>query len=433
MTQLFTTTFLATCFICSYGQRWTETMDSSMTLLARNGLFHGQILIEEKGKILFHKAYGTVNGQDITAETPLVIESVSKAITACAVLILHDRGQLHIDNPLTMYYPELAYNDVTIKNLLNMTSGLPRFQGTVEKYGDGSKVYSTNELINLVARHLPEARPPGEAFSYNDDNYALLAGIVEKISRERFALFVQRHIFGPLGMTNSYFLNRKQAFEGVPLSSKVGPALGAGDIYSTARDLDRFVDALFSYHLISAKSLNESFVRPQLKSGKGSDYGFAWRIHQNDSVKEVYIVGEGEHTRASIQYFFNGSMTFIYLHNISGTNWKGVYSVMRNIWAGKPFEMPGKRIVYDIDTNLYNKYVGKYLSEAFGLLHITAENGKLYLRPDPIPGKEELVPSSDATFYFSDQALEWEFYLDERDNVKGLGLKGKPETMGPKQ
>jgi hypothetical protein len=112
-----------------------------------------------------------------------------------------------------------------------------------------------------------------------------------------------------------------------------------------------------------------------------------------------------------------------------------VYWVVRNIWLGDDFTMPVERDFskYDIDTKLYEKYIGSYLSKGFGLLHITVENSKLYVRPDPIPGKELLIPSSDTTFYFSDKSVEWEFFLNEDGSVKGLGFKGKPETMGTKQ
>ena len=79
------------------------------------------------------------------------------------------------------------------------------------------------------------------------------------------------------------------------------------------------------------------------------------------------------------------------------------------------------------------EYVGSYLSEKFGLLHVTEKNGKLYLWPDPIPGKEELISSSDTTFYFEGESLEWEFFKDKEGKVIGLGLKGDRGNMGSKK
>ena len=152
--------------------------------------------------------------------------------------------------------------------------------------------------------------------------------------------------------------------------------------------------------------------------------------------KEFYILGDGPNKRASIQRYPERNSTLIYIHNFSGRYWKDVYWTVRNIWMGNEFIMPEAQYEtteYIIDPDLYDKYVGSYLTPGFGLLHITVENEKLYLRPDPIPGKEELVPSSDTTFYFKDQSVEWQFFLDDQGNVKGFGSKGKPESMGEKE
>lgn len=434
MRHSFLISFFLIVFTNSYSQEWTKQMDSVLTIVSENKLFDGQVLIAENGTILSYGAYGTdENNKQITKETSLDISSVSKAFTALSVLMLEDRGLLKLGNKLTDYFPELPYQVVTIESLLNMTSGLPRFQPTIATYRDSTKVYTSNEIIKIVAKHKPESIIIGDEFGYNGDNYMLLAAIVEQVSGEPFAAFIKHNIFEPLGMANSFVYNKEQAINGRPLSVNVGPPLGEGHIHSTAYDLYLFDQALYTNQLLSQEVLKKSFEMTPLNDGSLSNYGFAWRLNKTDDVNEAYIVGDGEHKRSSIQRYMTSKKTFIYLQNVSGSNWKGVYGAIRNIWEGKPFKIPEKRTVYDIDTSLYKKYVGSYLSKGFGLLHITEEKNKLYLRPDPIDGKEELVPSSNTTFYFAEQALEWEFFLDENGKVKGLGLKGKPETIGLKQ
>jgi hypothetical protein len=174
----------------------------------------------------------------------------------------------------------------------------------------------------------------------------------------------------------------------------------------------------------------------RLTDGSLSKYGLAWWIIDDVPQTEYYIIGDGPNKRASIQRYPDSNSTLIFIHNFSGRYWKDVYWVVRNIWFGDEFTMPEKKeelTEYEMDINLYKKYVGRYLTPRFGLLHITEENGKLYLRPDPIPGKEELVPSSDTTFYFKDQSVEWQFFIDDKGNVKGFGSKGRPESMGERQ
>ncbi|MCF4102514.1 serine hydrolase [Gillisia sp. M10.2A] len=410
-----------------YSQDWAITMDSLLTTVSRDNLFDGQVLIAEGNKILFSKAYGDKSdGTIIQKDTPLAITSVSKAFTAAAILILEDRKKLSLDDELTKYYPDLPYNGVTLRSLLNMTSGLPRFQPTIVKYGDTSQVYTTNKTIELIAEYKPEGIEPGTQFGYNGDNYILLAGIVEKVSGVSYPQFLKEKIFTPLEMDHSYIFQKD-------ITSKDLPALGAGYIFSTAEDLYKFDQGLYRDKLLSPDLIKESYKYTRLKNDSLSNYGYGWRIYDNDSIKEVYVVGDGTDTRSSIQRYLNSRKTLIYIHNNSGSNWKGVYGAVRKIWEGKSFEVPKKRTVYSIDKDLYSRYIGKYLSNQFGLIHITQEDGKLYLRPNPIPGKEELIPSSNTTFYFSDQAMEWEFFLDKEGNVLGLGLNGKPETMGLKQ
>jgi CubicO group peptidase (beta-lactamase class C family) len=409
-------------------------MDSVLRIAEGQQMFDGQILIAENGKLLFDHAYGNMtDGTPITVDTPLSIQSVTKAFTALSILILQDRGLLHIDDKLTDHLRDLPYDEVTLRNLLNMTSGLPRFLPTVIYYGDTTKTWNNKEVITLVSQYKPEAGVPGASFGYNNDNYMLLASVIEEVSGESYADFVQKNIFNPLQMKHSYVSESWQQKTDTDRSSGYYAVYGDGNIYSTAEDLLRFEQSLYTDQLVSSELLDESFRYTCLNDSTASNYGFAWRLSENEHGREAYMVGDGENTRASIQHFMDERKTLIYIHNVSGNNWKPVYSAVRNIWEGKPYTMPSARAIHNIDKELLKNYVGRYLSKAFGLLHITEEDGKLYLRPDPIPGKEELVPSSDTTFYFADQDIEWQFFLDDRGKVIGLGLKGKPETMGPRQ
>lgn len=423
--------FITSVFILGslniYCQEWTIKMDSLLTKASRDDLFDGQVLAAKDGKIIFSKAYGNKeDGTDISKKTPLAITSVSKTFTALSILILENRGKLSLDDKLTKYYQELPYKEVTLRSLINMTSGLPRFQPTIAKYGDTTKLYSREEIVDLVAKYKPQSISPGVKFAYNGDNYMLLAGVIEKISGTSFPKFLEVNVFEPLEMHHTYIYRQN-------LDSTDIPPLGAGFIYSTAEDLHKFEQSFYDDTLLSNDLLNKSFEYTRLKNDSLSNYGYGWRIYENDSIKEVYVVGDGTDIRSSIQRYVNDNKTLIYIHNSSGSNWKSVYEAVRNIWEGKSYETPQKRVFYPINPELYSKYAGKYLSKQFGLLHITTENGKLYLRPDPIDGKEELVPSSDTTFYFAEQAIEWEFFLYNNGRVIGLGLKGNPDSMGQKQ
>ena len=145
------------------------------------------------------------------------------------------------------------------------------------------------------------------------------------------------------------------------------------------------------------------------------------------------IVGDGAGTRALWQRQLYGKFSIIYLHTESVGYHESVFEAIENVINGREYELPVKRVVHRVDVAVLKTYVGQYLSKVFGLLHVTEVEGQLYLRPDPVPGAELLVPSSDTTFYFEGQPVEWEFFKDENGRVIGLGFKGQPETMGMKK
>lgn len=415
-----------------YGQHQQTTLDSVLNLLAGDEMFHGQVLMAEKGKVRFSKAYGLDQKTPISNKTPFNIQSVTKAFTAVSVLMLSDRNMLNLEDRLTDFFPGLPYPRVTLRHLLTMTSGLPRFLETALRFGDTTRVMSNPEILSLIAQHKPQAQTPGDAFNYNNSNYLLLASVIEKVSGKSYQEFVESSIFIPLGMHNS-LVKVNDAIGGTINASNFYQPYGEGNIYSTAEDLFVFDQALKANKLLPKTLTFQLFSPYQLNSGEMSNFGFAWRIRTDNEQKKVRIVGDGPNTRAIWQSNLTSDRSIIYIHSHSVNYQEQVFEAVLNIWEGKPYKLPIKRIPYLIDTSLYKSYTGKYLSKVFGLLHITESGGKLFLRPDPVPGKEELIPSSDRTFFFANQPVEWEFFLNKEGKVIGMGFKGDRANMGLKQ
>jgi CubicO group peptidase (beta-lactamase class C family) len=429
--------FLVFIFNFSYGQAWKSKLDSVLTIIEKNQFFHGQILIADQGEIVFHKAYGNLPGQDkpITITTPLAVKSITKAFTATAILNLEQEGKLNLSDEIKNYFPKWPYDGITIKQLLSMTSGLPGFIEKAVNEADTTKYMTNLDIVEFISQNPISVNLPGEHYDYQNSNYITLAALVEKVSGMPCEEYVSKIIFQPLELNNTYLEDLTQFSEKVNGDNFYAPS-GDGNLYSTAEDLYRFEQSYNGNKILSEKNRKATFTKTRLTDGSLSKYGLAWWIIDDAQQTEYYIIGDGPNKRASIQRYPDSNSTLIFIHNFSGRYWKDVYWVVRNIWFGDDFTMPEKKeelTEYEIDTNLYKKYVGSYLIPHFGLLHVTEENGKLYLRPDPIPGKEELVSSSDTTFYFKDQSVEWQFFIDDKGNIKGFGPKGRPESMGEKQ
>ena len=113
----------------TYGQEHITKMDSLLTSMYKNGILNGNILIAEKGKVIYKKSFGFTNDstkEKLNEHSIFELASISKQFTATAIVILKEKKKLNYDDKMSKYIPELSYYDnITIRHLLNHTSGLP--------------------------------------------------------------------------------------------------------------------------------------------------------------------------------------------------------------------------------------------------------------------------------------------------------------------
>ncbi len=176
--------------------------------------FSGVVLVADHGKPLYHQAFGFANAeakQNVDTASVFELASVSKQFTAMLVVMLNEEGKLKYDDPVEKYLPGLPYQGITIRHLLNHTSGLPDYQQLMDEKWDKSKV-ATNEdiLLYLKKFHPPVFFLPGEKYKYSNTGYVLLGSIVEKASGRGFVEFCRERIFNPLAMTSTNIRTKKE-------------------------------------------------------------------------------------------------------------------------------------------------------------------------------------------------------------------------------
>ena len=141
------------------GQNQINKFDSLLNPLYVDGQINGNFLIAEKGKVVYKKSFGIANEetkQPLNEKSIFEIASVSKQFTAMAIMILNEKGKLNLDDNISNFIPELAfYKDITIRNLLNHTSGLPDYIELFEKIFDSSKIV----LLHIVLLRMFYLRP----------------------------------------------------------------------------------------------------------------------------------------------------------------------------------------------------------------------------------------------------------------------------------
>lgn len=200
-----------TCLIFSTGlmaqdkaanlQRLFDTLD------ARNN-FNGCVLVAEKGKILFERAYGFADKETdrfLTTESVFELASVSKGFTAMGIMQLKEKGALSYDDSLRKFFPDLPYFGISIRHLLTHTSGIPDFMGWSDKEIDVTKHNSNIDILKILpVKYRTTVHRPGSKFLYSNTNYLILASIIEKISGVSFSEYSYQNIFLPAGMTKTF-------------------------------------------------------------------------------------------------------------------------------------------------------------------------------------------------------------------------------------
>jgi CubicO group peptidase (beta-lactamase class C family) len=289
-------------------------IDSIFSTLQAKGGFNGCVLYGEKGRLVFKKAYGYEDykmKKRLTTSSAFQLASVSKMFTAMAIMILKEEGLLDYDDSVRQYIPELPYNGITIRNLLNHRSGLPDYMHFSDNLWGQNKPLTNEDMIRIMA----ENKPPryfsaGNGFDYCNSNYALLASVVERVTGKPFDVFVNENIFEPLGMDQSFIYHLEPGKE-IPECVPVGVSghrasrglprvesnhyqngvVGDKGVYASVEDLFKWDQALYQGSLVSEATLNEAFTEGSPRFSKWRDnYGFGWRLRA-DRSNTVYHYG----------------------------------------------------------------------------------------------------------------------------------------------
>lgn len=285
-------------------------LDNWLNGLYSKGKFQGVVLLASSGEVIFGKGYGfsdSSNKEPLSRHSSFNLASVSKQFTAAGIILLRYKGQLSYTDELRKFIPELSfYSDVTIRHLLNHTSGIPDYLNIANDYLDENESVTADKLIRLYSDKKPNLRfKPGDKFQYSNMGYVLLAEIIERISGTSFSDYMHKHIFQPLNMKHTRVFNllsteepekrvygfKKQYFLfGKKLLSDLNRfdgVAGDGGIYSSAYDLFIWHKALLSGAFLPIEELSEAYRPGVLNNGKQTGYGFGWFIRDNGAVEHA--------------------------------------------------------------------------------------------------------------------------------------------------
>jgi CubicO group peptidase (beta-lactamase class C family) len=196
------------------GQSKTQKIDSLLTAFYKDDLFNGNVLIAEKGKVIYKKSFGFANNDTkevLDENSPFELASVSKQFTAMAIMMLRVKGKLSLEDDITKHIPELSFwKGITIGNLVYHTSGLPDYMELLDSFYKETKIPTNKDLVLLLAEHKPKVLfEPNTKYEYCNTGYFVLAYIIEKVSGTTYANFLKTNIFRPLKINNFFVYSRR--------------------------------------------------------------------------------------------------------------------------------------------------------------------------------------------------------------------------------
>jgi CubicO group peptidase (beta-lactamase class C family) len=311
-------------------------VDSLVTRFATNHRFNGNIMVAYDGSEIFHKSVGysdPLKKEPAKPETIYQLASVSKQFTAAAIMLLQSDGKLNINDSLSKYIPELPYKGVLISHLLHHTSGVPNYMYLIDKYWNDVTPPDNEDVIHLMARcKVPPFFRPGSRYDYSNTGYVILATIVQRISGFSLNDFLQKRVFQPLGMKNTFvysssdttvqraqidgFRATKRGFVRIRDTHHDG-IVGDKGVCSTTADLLKWDNALYENTLFDDELKELAFSPAVTTSGKEIPYGCGFRLRECDGCKVVYHNGIWEGARTNFHRFIDKRNTIIILNNTS--------------------------------------------------------------------------------------------------------------------
>ncbi|PTL98750.1 MAG: serine hydrolase [Bacteroidetes bacterium] len=388
------------------------------------------VLIAKDGKAIYKKAVGMANLElnvPLTTDNVFEIGSITKQFTAVSVLMLEEQGKLKVEDDITKYIPDYPTNGktITIHHLLNHTSGIKSYTSMESFIKHARTDMTPTELID-VFKNEPMDFDPGEKFLYNNSGYIILGHIIEVVSGQSYAEFIQDHIFSKLDMKASYYGSMKDiiknraygyqdrnGFVNADYLSLTLP-YAAGSIMSTVDDLLIWQNAISANKLIKRNSLEKAINGSTLNNGEKIPYGYGWikgSVNGSDT---------NEHSGGIFGYVTNGiflpkeNMYVIALSNCDCSNVGLISTTIAAMAIGKPF--PSTNDAITLSEDKLKKWTGAYEFEDGAVRFITLDGNKLKSQREDSE-IFDIYALTDDRFIFEDGVISYQFAMN-KDGAK---------------
>ncbi len=448
MTRSLRIAFLALCLFdatpTGAQEALTHRLDSLATHFAASTGAPGTAVSVVLGdQMLLQSGYGLADvelGMPVTAESVFGIASLTKQFTSAAIMKLVEAGKVSLTDSVSQHIPEYPGpgGGATLHHLLSHTSGIPDFQSLGQRYW--SKMHldlSTAEMMELLRDERLDFEP-GTAWSYSNSGYYLLGMVIERVTGQPYASYLEDVFFGPLGLTSitqcdfseavpngarGYFLEGDTLVNADPMSAHI--SFSAGALCSSVADLVRWSSALHSGRVVSPASLEAMTAPTTLADGSVHRYGYGlWSVDFH-GARSVSHPGASNGFITELASYPDHDLTIGVLINGIGNPGKLEDQLAAEVLG---FELP-KFDPIPMDEAGLQKFVGTYRVESLGPLGFYVKDGGLYM--NGLAQREIAVhPYAELGVYWEDFGLQMMFERAESGDITGVVVRGwGPQEM----
>lgn len=420
----------------------TSRMEQIIQSYVTDNQFMGSILVAQNEHVLLNKGYGFANLEWQIPNSPITkfrLGSLTKQFTAAAILLLEERNQLNTTDSINKYLVDapLAWNNITIFNLLTHTSGIPNYTKFPDFISMTTSAKTPEQQIELF-RNKPLEFQPGSSYEYCNSGYVLLGYLIEKISGLSYQDFVVKNIFKPLKMHDSGYdshseilLHRASGYEITPSGLHNTDYLdmsipySAGSLYSTTQDLLQWQEKLFEGKMISPQLLKK------MTQPFKNVYGLGVSVQSFDGHKAITHGGGINGFNTFMIYFPEDKITIIVLANLIALGFvpQSIGLNLAKLAYKTSVVSPSERKEILLTPKTLTQFVGSYTLTPQNIYYTTQESTLDICVEDnhlsaQIAGQSKIMlfAETETKFFSKIPDVQIEFLKDKKDNVMGLDL-----------
>ena len=336
----------------SFGQsKKIQNLDLLMKSANEIGIFNGNIIVSENGKIIYQNEIGFTDyskSKKLKRESTMPIGSITKEFNSTGILFLAEKGKLNLKDKVSDYLTNLPNwsNKIKIEHLLQYTSGLPR----IFKNTDSEYLVELNKIKKLEFE-------PGTGYIYSNANIFLQQEIIKKITNLSYEDFLKNSLFKKIkikgGETPKDSILTKNMTGSFDNDFKETTFIhGGGEMYFSISDLYNWVNELHRKKIVNKNSLHllaKSF-------DKNSESSLGNTFIENTEIKEHSHQGSGNNYESNIYYESKNKTIIVLMTNNQNFKLGSITESILNILAEKPFTIPKKSIYLDIRGKLLDNF-----------------------------------------------------------------------------